>query len=311
MIDVTLIGTGALQPLPHRALASAALTLSGRTLLLDCGEGTQSAARAAGVSLLKIDAIALTHYHGDHLFGLPGLWQSMGVAGRTQPLSIIGPAGLFEAMKPLHMLCPALPFDLCLTELPPEGVSLHALSPVWPQQAVLTPFATAHRVPSQGYRLELRRAGKFSPERARSLGVPVACWKSLQQGQSVQVNDAVITPEQVLGAPRRPICIAYTGDTAMCDGIVSGARNADLLIAEGTYGENDQAELAIQYGHMTFAHAAQMAAQAGARSLWLTHYSPMIDDPNDHIDSAVSLFPGAKAGQDGMRVTLRFDEEDT
>lgn len=308
MMDITLIGTGALQPLPRRALASAAVTVAGRTILLDCGEGTQSAAKAASVSLLKIDAIALTHYHGDHTYGLPGLLQSMGMAGRTEPLYLFGPAGLEEEMKPFLMLCPYLPFELRLMELPPEGLTLRDILPAWPEQFHLSVFPTEHRVPSQGYRFVLKRAGKFQPQKAKALGVPVHLWKRLQHGESVQAGDATILPEQVMDAPRRGLTVVYTGDTCLCDAVQEAAVDADLLICEATYAETDQDERALEHGHMTFAQAASLAAKAQVRRLWLTHYSPMIDDPQEYADVAASIFPEARCGSDGMKETLQFED---
>lgn len=309
MMEITLIGTGALQPLPGRALASAAVTLAGRVLLLDCGEGTQAAAKAAGVSLMKIDAIALTHYHGDHTFGLPGLLQSMGMAGRTEPVWIFGPQSLQAQTEPLRMLCPHLPFALRMMEMNEAGISLGALMAGWPQEAVMTPVSTEHRVPSCGYRLELRRAGRFLPERAGALGVPVREWKTLQHGGSVLLDGRVITPDQVLGAPRRGLVLVYTGDTAPCDAVTAGAKDADLLICEATYGEDGQAELAAAHGHMTFSQAAHTAAQAGVRELWLTHYSPMIADPHEYEQNARRVFERTVCGEDAMKTTLRFDGE--
>lgn len=306
MVDVTLIGTGALQPLPGRALASAVITCGGRVLLLDCGEGTQAAARRAGVSLMKIDAIALTHYHGDHTFGLPGLWQSMAMAGRTEPVYLFGPAGLGEAMKPFGMLCPRLPFELRLVMPAPEGIALGSLIPGWPETAVLTPFPTRHRVPSQGYRFDLRRAGRFLPERARALGVPVEKWKVLQRGEPVTVGERTVMPEQVMSAPRRGISVVYTGDTSPCESAALAAEDADILIGEATYGEAAQEAQALEHGHMTFVQAAQLAHRAGAHELWLTHYSPMVEEPEAYLAGAQAVFPRTVCGQDGMRRTLRF-----
>jgi ribonuclease Z len=309
MIVVTLIGTGALQPLPQRALASAAITCAGRVILLDCGEGTQSAARAADVSLMKIDMIALTHYHGDHTYGLPGLLQSIGTAGRTEPLMIVGPEGLQEAMKPFLTLCPFLPYSLVLVELPPNReAQLRALLPGWPEEAYLIPFATEHRLASQGYRFELRRAGRFMPLKAKELGVPVASWKLLQRGESVTVDGTTILPGQVMGDPRRGVTVVYTGDTSLCPAISEAAKDADLLICEANYGDNAQEETALEHGHMLYAHAAQAARDAGVRRLWLTHFSPMVKDPEEWADNARTIFPDATCGQDGMRITLTFDD---
>lgn len=307
MIDVTLLGTSALLPLPERAETAATLTCAGRTILFDCGEGTQMAARKAGVSLMKADLIALTHYHGDHIFGLPGLLQSLGCAGRTQPLYITGPEGLHEAMRPIFALVGDTAYPVRLMEIPEDGLRLSALDGGWPAQARLTAFATAHRVPSQGYCFTLGRAGRFMPERAKVLGVPVGLWGALQKGQSVQANGTTILPEQVLGEPRRGLKLVFSGDTAACDALTDAAAGADLLIAEATYAENEQAEMAAERGHMTFAQAAETAVRAGVRTLWLTHYSQMIEDPLEFLPIAQAVFPGAVCGQDGMRTTLRFD----
>lgn len=307
MVDVALIGTGALQPLPERALASAAITCSGRVILLDCGEGTQAAAKRAGVSLMKIDVIALTHYHGDHTYGLPGLLQSMGMAGREEPVCIFGPKGLGEAMKPFMMLCPRLPFELRFMEMDGE-IALGELISGWPERAYLTPFATHHRVSSQGYRFNLRRLGQFLPEQAKALGVPVAQWRALQHGEAVCVEGVTIQPEQVMSAPRRGISVAYTGDTAPHASIAQAAKDADLLICEATYAEDEQEELAKEHGHMTFAQAAQLAGEAGAHELWLTHYSPMITEPQAYLGAAQERFVNTICGQDGLTKTLIFDK---
>lgn len=307
MIDVTLLGTSALLPLPERAETAATLACAGRSILFDCGEGTQMAARKAGVSLMQVDLIALTHYHGDHIFGLPGLLQSLSCAGRTQPLRITGPEGLREAMQPILALVGWTAYPIELMDMPEGGLRMADLDSGWPAQARLTAFGTAHRVSSQGYCFTLSRAGRFMPERARALGVPVNRWGDLQKGHSVQAGGATILPEQVLGKPRRGLKVVFSGDTAVCHALTDAAADADLLIAEATYAENEQAEMAAERGHMTFAQASETAARAGARTLWLTHYSQMIEDPMAYLPAAQAVFPGTVCGQDGMRATLRFD----
>ena len=308
MIDVTLLGTAALMPIPDRALTAATLTCAGRTILFDCGEGTQTAARRAGVSLMKADVIALTHYHGDHTFGLPGLMQTMEVLGRTLPLIIVGPEGLRAALRPILELVGHVGYPVRLAELRGEGVSMRELAAGWPEAARLTAFPTYHRVVSQGYGFTLGRAGKFLPEQAKALGVPVQQWSLLQGGQSVQVNDRIVRPGDVLGPARRGLKFVFTGDTALCDTLVDGARDADLMICEATYGENDQAYMAAKYGHMNFAQAAEAARRAGVRRLWLAHYSQMVEDPRLHLPNATALFEDAVCGEDGMSVTLRFED---
>ena len=307
MIDITLLGTAALVPIPERALTAATLICEGRTILFDCGEGTQCAARRAGVGLMKTDLIALTHYHGDHIFGLPGLLQTMCSMGRTETLYITGPEGLRDELAPILKLVGWTSYAIELVEVPPEGLRLSELVKGWPTEAKLSAFRTEHRVPSQGYCFTLDRAGKFMPQKAKELGVPVNQWGLLQKGQSVQVGDTVISPELVLGEARRGLKFVFSGDTAACDALIEAARGADLLILEATYGENGQAELAVDHGHMNFAQAATVAAKADAKALWLVHYSQMIEDPRDYLPNAAAIFAGTVCGEDGMHTTLRFE----
>lgn len=308
MIDVTLIGTAALLPIPERALTAAVITCAGRSILLDCGEGTQTAARKAGVSLMSADVIALTHYHGDHIFGLPGLLQTMCCMNRADPLTILGPPSAQRELAPILQLAGWLTFPLTLAELPVEGVRLHALNGRWPREALLRPFPTEHRVISQGYVFTLDRPPRFLPERAQALGVPVRLWRSLQHGETVSFGDTTVTPQEVLGPPRRGLKVVFSGDTAACGSLKAAAEDADLFICEGTYGENEQGQAAAEYGHMNFAQAGRLAAEARARRLWLAHYSQMIENPQDYLDNARAYFPGAVCGTDGMRLTLKFDE---
>ena len=308
MIDVTLLGTAALFPTPERALTAAALTCAGRTILFDCGEGTQTAARRWGVSPLRVDLIALTHYHGDHIFGLPGLMQTMNSLGRTAPLSIAGPEGLEDALAPILALAGAMNYLIRRTALPKDGIAMKDIAPGWPDRARLTPFATRHRVSSQGYAFELGRAGKFMPERARALDIPTPFWGKLQRGETVTTESGTFAPDDVLGPERRGLKFAFSGDTAPCDALEHAAKDADLLICEATYGLDEQAALAAEHGHMTFAQAAQAAARAGAKRLWLTHYSQMIEDPAECLPNALAHFANAECGVDGMRVELGFGQ---
>ena len=308
MIDITLLGTAALMPIPERALTAATLVCAGHTILFDCGEGTQCAARRAGVSLMKADMIALTHYHGDHIFGMPGLLQTMTSMGRTEPLYIIGPEGLEDAMAPILTLTGWTSYEIRLMAMPAEGIRLSELVDGWPAEALLTAFSTEHRIPSQGYGFTLSRAGKFMPQKAKALGVPVNRWGILQKGGSVQVDGVTVLPEQVLGAPRKGLKFVFSGDTAACDALMEAARDADLMISEATYGENEQARLAEDHGHMNFAQAASVAAKAGVKQLWLAHYSQMIVNPADFLPNAAAIFENTVCGEDGMSTTLRFED---
>lgn len=304
MVDVTLIGSGALLPTPERALSSVLITYAGRSVLIDCGEGTQSAARRAGVSLMKTDVIAFTHYHGDHVFGLPGLLQTMNCMGRRDPLRLIGPADAERELSPLLTLAGTLNFEISVESAREDGISL---GDGRRNGAELVPFETCHRVPSSGYVFRLSRPGVFIPEKAENLGIPYRFWGILQKGENVTVDGMTFTPDMVLGKVRKGISVTVSGDTALCPGLIRAAENTDLLICDGTYGDNSQTGIAAEHGHMTFAQAGKVAAAAHAARLWTTHYSQMITDPEEYISNAREFFPDAECGTDGKKINLRFE----
>lgn len=307
MIEMTLLGTGALFPLPERALSSALLKCEGHSVLFDCGEGTQTAARKAGVSLMKTDIIALTHYHGDHIFGLPGLLQTMLSNGRKEPLTITGPKGIEKELDPVLKLAGYVGFYISLMEVTDAPLDLSRFG--FPSGAVLAPFRTEHRVPSTGYRFDLGRAGKFDPDKARKLNIPIKEWSKLQKGMTVLSETGMsVTPDQVLGEPRPGLSIVFSGDTIPCAALTNASENADLLICDATYGEDGQEQLAWEHGHGTFRSAAETAKKAKCKKLWLTHYSQMIVDPGEYLKNAVCVFENTECGVDGKRITLRFED---
>lgn len=308
MVDITLLGNSALIPLPERAETAATLMCEGHTILFDCGEGTQCAARNAHVSLIKTDMIALTHYHGDHIFGLPGLLQTMTMMGRTETLYITGPEGIEEALKPIMDLVGWHSYEIKLIEMPEQGIKLAELFKGWPEKAHLSAFATDHRIASQGYVFTLDRVGKFMPQRAKELGVPQNMWGKIQKGETIMVGEMPVTPEMVLGPARKGIRFVFSGDTAQCDNLMEASKEADLLICEATYGENEQAQLAVDHGHMNFAQAAEVAKKAGAKRLWLTHFSQMIENPLEYLPNAQAIFTQAECGVDGKSITLEFEK---
>lgn len=312
MLTITLLGTAATMPLPDRALTAALAECGGHALLFDCGEGTQAAARRAGVNLMKLDAICLTHYHGDHIFGLPGLLQTLGCQGRERPLTLYGPEGLGEVWPALRTLAGPLPYPVRAVQLDTDPIDLTTLSFGWPAGAQLTPFRTRHRVPSRGYRLDLPRAGRFDPAKARALNIPVPAWKLLQRGQSIPLeNGAVVAPADVLGPARRGLRFVFSGDTAPCPALEQAAQNADLFLCDATYPDNEQEAQAKQWGHSTFAQGAAIAKKADVRRFWLMHYSPMILEPEAALPNAQAVFPAAECGFDGKQIILQYDEEAT
>jgi len=304
MLDIHLLGTGAMMPLPERRLASLLLRRNGRLLLIDCGEGTQVAIRESGWSMARIDTICLTHFHADHIAGLPGLLLTMGTCERKEPVTIIGPKGLEPVVRCLCVIAQELPFALRFEEI--KGGRHDSMF----HDVRLTGFLLDHVIPCYGYAFELDRPGKFDAEKAKELGIPIAHWSVLQKG--FEVTDTahegrVFTPDMVMGAPRRGIKLAYCTDTRVTGSIVTHARDADLLICEGTYAESGKAEKARLHGHMTFAQAAACARDAGARELVLTHFSPAVMEPELFLDEASRVFPNVLVGRDLMHREFRFE----
>ena len=297
MLKITLLGTGGTQPLPDRALAAAAVTVGGRSVLLDCGEGTQVGLRRYGVSVYRLSAVLLTHYHGDHILGLPGLLQTLGSLNRTEGLTIYGPKGIDAVAKAVTALAGPQPYPVRWQE---------ADAPFTVEKLNVTPFPLDHRVPCCGYVLELPRAGRFDPARARAAGIPVAYWQTLQKGEPV----GGFVPEQVLGAPRRGLKVVYATDTRPCAALEQAAQNADLLCMDATYADDADLPKAKLYGHATCRETGALAAAARVRRLWLTHYSAAVSDPAPGLAAAQTQFPAALAGYDGMAEELEFDKED-
>lgn len=299
MVQAILLGSGATRPLPDRALAALWLQTAGRGLLFDCGEGTQVSAQRYGASLYKLDTLLLTHYHGDHLFGLPGLLQSMAALGRIDPVTVAGPPGLDTVLDAVLTLAGPLPFAIRRHTFS-EGRGTLALC----GGASITAFPALHRVPCCSYLYTLPRAGRFDPGKARALGIPVALWRTLQAGCPA----GGFTPDQVLGPARRGLRILYATDTGPTEELCRQARGVDLLCMDATYADDADAPKARLYGHATCAEAGTLAAQAGVRRLWLTHYSAAVTDPEPGLAAARARFPGAEAGFDGKTLTLTFED---
>ena len=198
MIDVCLLGTGGVMPLPGRWLSSALIRYNGGMILIDCGEGTQIPIKIAGWGFKAIDAILFTHYHGDHIAGLPGLLLTIGNAGRVEPLTLMGPPGIRKVVEGLTVIAPELPYKLQLIELPDKEEAETHLNGL-----IIKSIPVDHTVTCLGYCLILKRQGKFDIERASKLNIPVWYYKQLQKGYEVKVGSQVIKPDMVLGPERR------------------------------------------------------------------------------------------------------------
>lgn len=301
MLDVCLLGSGGMMPLPYRWLTALMTRFNGSSLLIDCGEGTQIAIKEKGWSFKPIDVICFTHYHGDHISGLPGLLLTMGNADRKEPLTLIGPKGLERVVSALRVIAPELPFPIIYKEI--EGAEQTFELNGYRLKA----FRVNHNVLCYGYTMEIDRAGKFDVERAKEQEIPQKYWKHLQKGETIETRNGILTPDMVLGPPRKGLKLTYTTDTRPTNSIRENAKDSDLFICEGMYGEKEKAAKAVEYKHMTFYEAAHLAKDAQVKEMWLTHYSPSLTRPEEYMDEVRRIFPEAKAGKDRMSRELAFE----
>ena len=303
MLDVCLLGTAGMMPLPNRWLTALMLRYNGSSLLIDCGEGTQIAMREAGVNFKPIDVLCITHFHADHISGLPGFLLTMGNAERTEPLTIIGPKGLQRVVSALRTIAPELPFEIKCIELNEadeyiemNGYYIHA-------------FKVKHNVVCYGYSIEIKRSGKFSVEKAKEQNIPMKFWNPLQKGNIVEEDGVVYKPEMVLGPARKGIKLTYCTDSRPLDSIVEAAKDSDLFICEGMYAEKEKIAKARQNKHMTFYEAAEMAKRANVKEMWLTHFSPSLVRGEDYMPAVRKIFGNSYLGKDGKTVELKFQED--
>ena len=291
-------------PLPYRKLTALMTRYNGSNLLIDCGEGTQVAIREKGWSVHDLDVICFTHYHADHISGLPGLLLTLGNADRTKPVHMIGPRGLERVVNALRTIAPELPFPIEYHEITEKeqdfemnGYCIHA-------------FRVNHNVTCYGYTLEIKRQGRFDVERARGQEIPQKFWSRLQKGEIIEDGDRVLTPDMVLGPQRKGIKLTYCTDTRPVPIIAECAKHADLFICEGMYAEKEKEAKARQYKHMTFYEAADLAKRAEVTEMWLTHYSQSLTRAESYMHEVHKIFPAASLGKDGRSVELEFEEDE-
>lgn len=304
MLDICLLGTGGMMPLPYRWLTSLMARYNGTSILIDCGEGTQIAMKEKGWSPKPIDVICFTHFHADHISGLPGMLLTMGNAERTEPLLLIGPKGLTKVVNALRVIAPELPFEIRCMELtePQQTISFEGFH--------IDAYKVNHNVVCYGYSIVVERIGRFDVQKARKLAIPQNCWNRLQKGETLEHEGRVYTPDMVLGPPRKGLKVTYCTDTRPTESIVNNAKYSDLFICEGMYGEPEKLQKAKEYKHMTFYEAAKLARSAEVKELWLTHYSPSLTRPEEYMSKVREIFPNSVAAKDGRSVELLFEEQE-
>lgn len=304
MLDVCLLGSGGMMPLPNRWLTSLLVRYNGRMLLIDCGEGTQIPMATLKWGFKSLDTILLTHYHADHVAGLPGLLLTIGNTGRKEPLTIIGPVGLKQVIDGLTVITPELPYALNLEEIPQK----HNFE-ITAGDLIINSMFLDHALPCLAYSIEIRRQGKFNVQKAEELGIHLQLWNKIQKGQTVSLGNKQITPSMVTDKQRKGIKICYCTDTRPIVELIPFIQEADLFICEGMYGDDSYFDKAVQKKHMLFSEAAQLAQLGNVKELWLTHYSPSLVEPENDLENIKAIFSTIYIGHDLKTKTIKFNNE--
>jgi len=300
-LRVIFLGTGGSVPTTTRGLPAIAIQRKDELILFDCGEGVQRQMIRARVGFHRKTKVFITHMHGDHVLGLPGLFQTMSLLDRKQKLEVFGPIGIKAFVKGIQDTVQfVLTFPIEITEIKRDGLVCEE------KEYEVHTVEADHEVPSLAYALvEKPRPGRFNPEKAKALGVPEGpLWSRLQHGEKIKLNSGrVVKPEQVVGEPRPGRKIVYSGDTRPTDSLVKFAANADLLIHDATF-DDELMERAQEDGHSTPSQAAETAMKAKAKWLVLTHISARYKNTRSLLEQAKKVFPKVDVAEDFMRIDL-------
>ncbi len=299
-MEIIFLGTSSAVHSKERNQVSIAVKSFGEVMLFDCGEGTQRQMLHTKVSPMKISKIFITHFHGDHLLGLPGLIQSLGLHGRENKLTIYGPRGLNKVKNAI------LNFGYCKFEYPIEFIEIETGIVEETDEYIIKCQSVRHNVPSLAYSIEEKKKPRFLREKAIELGVPVGpAFGKLHNGEEVEIDGKIIKPEQVLGEPRKGIKLTYSGDTVPCEEMIEFAKESTLLIHESTF-TSDEAQNAIDHGHSTASDAGYVAKQSNSERLVLTHISTRYGESYSKIllKEAKEVFENTQIAYDFLEIEL-------
>jgi ribonuclease Z len=301
MLDICLLGCGGSMPVPNRCLTSMVASHNGKKILIDCGEGTQVSLKMLGWGMKSIDGILFTHFHADHIAGLPGLLLTIANSGRIEPLTIIGPEGLWEVVNGLRVIAPVLPYKIDLLELKGQGKASHKIG-----DFNISIISVEHTIPCLAYSMDISRSRKFDKDRALENGIPVMYWNRLQKGEAIEHEGRWVTPQMVLGNERRGLKVSYCTDSRPIEELKEFVKGSDLFICEGMYGDDESLPKALENRHMLFSEAATLAKEGEVNELWLTHFSPSLSVPEEYLENAQVIFKNTVIGQDRLIKNLNF-----
>ena len=300
-MQITFLGTSSAVHSNERNHPSIAIKAFGETILFDCGEATQKQMISSNISPMKVSKIFITHYHGDHILGLPGLLQSMSLNGREAKLTIYGPKGLDKVKNAIYSL------GYCAIEYPVEFIEIDSGIIEDNKEYFIQAERVRHNVPTLAYSIEEKKKPRFLREKAIELGVPVGpAFGRLHNGEEVEVNGKIIKPEQVLGEPRKGAKITYSGDTKPCEEMIMLARDSTLLIHESTFVEEDKLN-AEEHAHSTSVDAAYIARESNSKKLILTHISTRYTKEYEDkmLNEAREIFENTELAYDLLEVEIK------
>ncbi len=302
LVNLCLLGCGGSVPQPERSLTSLLINIKGSKVLIDCGEGTQVSMKQVGWGFKNIDTICLTHFHLDHILGLPGLLLTIANSDRKNDIDIIGPMGLSRVMDSFKIFFNYLPFNLNIIEA--SNINDIILEN---EDFTISVLDLEHSVRCLGYSIYIKRQRKFEVLKAELNDVPKKIWKSLQSGNRKEYNGKIYTPEMVLGESRDGIKLSYITDTRPIKQIEGFVKDSNIFICEGMYGDEEDLFKAEENKHMLFSEAATIAKNSNVKELWLTHFSPSMEDGSIYLNNAKNIFKNTRLGYDRMQREIKYE----